>query len=170
MLQMAKDKQSRAREVPVKMSVCRRLLADPCQERSQGVPVTEVRALRGLSARELAMPTAVEKAQSKEKRMGSPQIKSFSAFHVASPSKSSSPRRPAYQRHQSLAVGEMRELPLPQKYLLLAEKFRCVDMIANMLQKRGETCTLRKLKEAVEEMLKRSECTVCDNVCWCVYM
>ena len=85
----------------------------------------------------------------------SPQIKSFSAFHVESPSKPSSPRQPAYRRHQSLVAGEVLELPLPQKYLLLAEKFRCVDMVTNMLQKRGEVCTLRKLKEAVEEMLKR---------------
>ena len=155
---MAKDKQeNRAREA--KMSVRRRLLADPCpvEGRSQGVPVAELRALRGMSARELAMPTAVEKAKVGGAGSASPQIKSFSAFHVASPSKSSSPSQPAYQRHQSLAVGEVCELPLPQKYLLLAEKFRCVDMIANMLQKRGETCTLRKLKEAVEEMLKRSE-------------
>lgn len=169
---MAKAKQeNKVREVPVKMSVCRRLLADPCQmEESQGVAVAELRALRGMSARELAVPTALEKAHLKADGMGSPQIKSFSAFHVASPSKSSSPRQPAYQRHQSLVVGEVHELPLPQTYLLLAEKFRCVDMIANMLQKRGETCTLRKLKEAVEQMLKRLGILSVTIVWWCVYM
>lgn len=165
MLQMAKEKQeNRARQAALKMGVCRRLLADPGQgeEKPRAVPMAELRALRGMSARELAEPTVVEKAHLKVEGRGraSPQIKSFSAFHVASPSKASSPRQPAYQRHQSLAVGEVCELPLPQKYLLLAERFRCVDMVANMLQKRGETCTLHKLKEAVQQMMKRSGCSL----------
>ena len=155
---MAKEKQeSRARQAALKMGVRRKLLADPGQgeEKPRIVPVAELRTLKNMSACELAQPSALEKAHLKveEDGDGTPQMKSFSAFHVASPSKPSSPRQPAYQRHQSLVAGEV--LPLPQKYLLLAEKFRCVDMVANMLQKRGETCTLRKLKEAVEEMLKR---------------
>ena len=160
MVQMAKERQaSKDRQAVMKMGVCRRLLTEPGQgaESPRTVTAADLRQLRSMSVRELAQPTLVEKSRLKPEDAGgtSPQIKSFSAFHVESPSKPSSPRQPAYRRHQSLVVGEVLELPLPQKYLLLAEKFRCVDMVANMLQKRGEVCTLRKLTEAVEEMLKR---------------
>lgn len=160
MVQIAKERQaSKDRQAAMRKGVCRRLLAEPGQgaEVPHTVTSADLRELRGMSVRELAQPTLVEKSRLRSEEVGgtSPQIKSFSAFHVESPSKPSSPRQPAYRRHQSLAVGEVFELPLPQKYLLLAEKFRCVDMVTNMLQKRGEVCTLRKLKEAVEEMLKR---------------
>jgi len=40
-------------------------------------------------------------------------------------------------------------------YGLLAEKFHCADTVVNMLQKRGETCTYLKLKEAVQQMNRR---------------
>ena len=109
-----------------------------------------------MSARELAQPTSFEKNSPK------PKLSGLKGFHVASPVKAS-PRKPAHQRFQSLAEpapDEVWDLPLSQKYLLLAEKFKCMDLIVNMLQQRGETCTFQKLKLAVEEMLRRYVCHI----------
>lgn len=47
-------------------------------------------------------------------------------------------------------------LTLPYKYRYLAEIFRCIDTVAQILFNRKETITFRKLKPAVEEMLKRN--------------
>ena len=47
------------------------------------------------------------------------------------------------------------DLPLPRTYQLLAEKFHCTDTVVNMLQKRQETCTFDKVKQAVQEMTRR---------------
>lgn len=47
-------------------------------------------------------------------------------------------------------------LTLPYKYRYLAEIFRCIDTVSQILFNRKETITFRKLKPAVEEMLKRN--------------
>lgn len=47
-------------------------------------------------------------------------------------------------------------LTLPFKYRFLAEMFRAVDTVIQILYNRKETITFRKLKPAVEEILKRN--------------
>lgn len=47
-------------------------------------------------------------------------------------------------------------LTLPYKYRYLAEIFRSIDTVCQILFNRKETITFRKLKPAVEEMLKRN--------------
>lgn len=47
-------------------------------------------------------------------------------------------------------------LTLPYKYRYLAEIFRCIDTVSQILYNRKESITFRKLKPAVEEMLKRN--------------
>lgn len=47
-------------------------------------------------------------------------------------------------------------LTLPFKYRYLAEMFRCIDTVCQILYNRKETITFKKLKPAVEEMLKRN--------------
>ena len=73
-------------------------------------------------------------------------------------------RVPAHERFRSLAEPSVSEkpaassaveLPLPPSYQLLAEKFRCTDTVVNMLQKRKETCTFDKLKQAVQDMTRK---------------
>lgn len=125
-----------------KDNVRRKLLAEPTKQPT----MKDIKRLSSMSARELAQPTPLE-----------PKLTGLKGFTVSSPVKS--PRKPAHQRYQSLAKdthAEVWDLPLSQKYLLIAEKFRCMDVIVNMLQQRGETCTFLKLKLAVEEMLRRS--------------
>ncbi len=51
--------------------------------------------------------------------------------------------------HSSLSGND---LPLPKSYQVLAEQFRCTDVIVDMLRRRKETCTFSKLKKAVEDM------------------
>lgn len=47
-------------------------------------------------------------------------------------------------------------LTLPFKYRSLAEVFRCIDTVCQILYNRKEAITFRKLKPAVEEMLKKN--------------
>lgn len=47
-------------------------------------------------------------------------------------------------------------LTLPYKYRYLAEMFRCIDTVSQIMFNRKETITFRKLKPAVEAMLKRN--------------
>jgi len=65
-------------------------------------------------------------------------------------------KSPAYQLFSSLALPASPVLSLPFSYSCLAEIFRCVDAVASMLYKRKELITFRKLKSAVQEMLRRS--------------
>ena len=97
---------------------------------------------------------------------------------MAVQSLSSPTTRPAYQRFSALAKPQSSlsdsskpktqpefhseakphpqpTLPLPYNYRVLAEKFRSVDTVVSMLQKRKETCTFDKLKQAVQEMTRR---------------
>lgn len=74
-----------------------------------------------------------------------------------SPTKS--PTVPAYQRFQTLAeptTSSITTLPLPYKYRCLAEIFRCVESICAMFYNRKETITFKKLKPAVQRMLRKN--------------
>lgn len=64
---------------------------------------------------------------------------------------------PAYQRFQTLAESTPTPtLQLPYKYRSLLEVFRCVDSICSMFFNRKETITFKKLKPAVQRMLRKN--------------
>ncbi|XP_015127804.1 DNA replication factor Cdt1 [Diachasma alloeum] len=73
-----------------------------------------------------------------------------------SPVKSSPTKAPAYQRYQSIVDTATPALTLPFGYRFLGEVFRCIDTVAAMLFNRKETITFRKLKPAVQELLRRN--------------
>lgn len=73
-----------------------------------------------------------------------------------SPVKGSPTKTPAYQQYLSLAESGTAALPLPYSYRFLAEAFRCVDTVSAMLFNRKETITFKKLKPAVQELLRRN--------------
>ncbi|OXB78402.1 UNVERIFIED_CONTAM: hypothetical protein H355_009173 [Colinus virginianus] len=62
---------------------------------------------------------------------------------------------PAYQRFHALAQDTPPGLTLPYKYKVLAEMFRSVDTIAGMLFNRSETITFAKVKQGVQDMMRK---------------
>lgn len=87
----------------------------------------------------------------------SPQKNIFSSPQKVGTSPQSTPSKsPAYQRFTSLVLPASAALSLPFSYRCLAEIFRCVDAVGSMLYKRKEVITFRKLKPAVQEMLRRN--------------
>lgn len=87
---------------------------------------------------------------------------------LMSPKRAATPRRlfsptksattvPAYQRFQNLASETVTTtLQLPYKYRSLLETFRCVDSICAMFYNRKETITFKKLKPAVQRMMRKN--------------
>ncbi|XP_063988348.1 DNA replication factor Cdt1 [Diachasmimorpha longicaudata] len=73
-----------------------------------------------------------------------------------SPVKSSPTKIPAYQRYQSIVDTATPALTLPFSYRFLGEVFRCIDTVAGMLFNRKEIITFKKLKPAVQELLRRN--------------
>ncbi|OAD62074.1 DNA replication factor Cdt1 [Eufriesea mexicana] len=73
-----------------------------------------------------------------------------------SPVKGSPTKVPAYQQYLSLAESGTPALPLPYHYRFLAEAFRCIDTVSAMLFNRKETITFKKLKPAVQELLRKN--------------
>lgn len=80
----------------------------------------------------------------------------FEPKETTSPVKSRPDKTPAYQKYLSLAESGTSGLPLPYNYRFLAEIFRCVDTVSAMLFNRKELITFRKLKPAVQELLRRN--------------
>jgi len=64
-------------------------------------------------------------------------------------------KAPAYQRYHTLAQDVPPGLSLPYKYKVLAEMFRSMDTIASMLFNRLETVTFSKVKQGVQEMMRK---------------
>lgn len=87
---------------------------------------------------------------------------------LMSPKRAATPRRlfsptkssatvPAYQRFQNLASDTVTTtLQLPYKYRSLLETFRCIDSICAMFYNRKETITFKKLKPAVQRMMRKN--------------
>lgn len=85
-----------------------------------------------------------------------------------SPKRAATPRRlfsptkssasiPAYQRFQNLASDAVTTtLQLPYKYRSLLETFRSIDSICAMFYNRKETITFKKLKPAVQRMMRKN--------------
>lgn len=66
-----------------------------------------------------------------------------------------SEKPPAYQRFHTLAQDLPPGLTLPYKFKVLAEMFRSVDTITGMLFNRAETVTFAKVKQGVQDMMRR---------------
>lgn len=64
-------------------------------------------------------------------------------------------KAPAYQRYHTLAQDVPPGLSLPYKYKVLAEMFRSMDTIVSMLFNRLETVTFSKVKQGVQEMMRK---------------
>lgn len=62
---------------------------------------------------------------------------------------------PAYQRYHTLAQDVPPGLTLPFKYKLLAGMFRSMDTIVGMLFNRSETVTFAKVKQGVQDMMRK---------------
>ncbi|KAM9493369.1 DNA replication factor Cdt1 isoform 1-T1 [Clarias gariepinus] len=62
---------------------------------------------------------------------------------------------PAYQRYHTLAQDVPPSLALPFKYKVLAEMFRSMDTIVGMLYNRSETVTFAKVKQGVQDMMRK---------------
>uniref|UniRef100_A0A8C0WWX9 DNA replication factor Cdt1 n=1 Tax=Castor canadensis TaxID=51338 RepID=A0A8C0WWX9_CASCN len=62
---------------------------------------------------------------------------------------------PAYQRFHALAQPGPPGLVLPYKYQVLAEMFRSMDTIVGMLHNRSETVTFAKVKQGVQDMMRK---------------
>ncbi|XP_041256623.1 DNA replication factor Cdt1 [Onychostruthus taczanowskii] len=74
---------------------------------------------------------------------------------VAAPGAETSQKPPAYQRFHTLAQELPPGLTLPYKFRVLAEMFRSVDTITGMLFNRAETVTFAKVKQGVQDMMRR---------------
>ncbi|XP_069492098.1 DNA replication factor Cdt1 [Ambystoma mexicanum] len=64
-------------------------------------------------------------------------------------------KAPAYQRFHALAQDVPPGLSLPYKYKVLAEMFRSMDTIVGMLFNRSETVTFAKVKQGVQDMMRK---------------
>ncbi|NXW21934.1 CDT1 factor, partial [Circaetus pectoralis] len=74
---------------------------------------------------------------------------------VAAPAAEAGEKAPAYQRFHTLAQDQPPGLTLPYKFKVLAEMFRSVDTIAGMLFNRAETITFAKVKQGVQDMMRK---------------
>lgn len=86
--------------------------------------------------------------------IGSP--KHLTPKRIFSPTKSSPIKAPAYERFQALAESGTPTLQLPFKYRYLLEIFKAVDTVCAMFFNRKEKITFKKLKPAVQRILRKN--------------
>ncbi|NXQ83876.1 CDT1 factor, partial [Nyctibius grandis] len=92
----------------------------------------------------------------REKKAGSGATPGAGPAGAAAPAaEAGSEKPPAYQRFHALAQDVPPGLTLPYKFKVLAEMFRSVDTIAGMLFNRAETITFAKVKQGVQDMMRR---------------
>ncbi|NXJ50792.1 CDT1 factor, partial [Spizaetus tyrannus] len=94
----------------------------------------------------------------REKKAGSgakPGAQPSRDTEVAAPAAEAGEKAPAYQRFHTLAQDQPPGLTLPYKFKVLAEMFRSVDTIAGMLFNRAETITFAKVKQGVQDMMRK---------------
>ena len=91
--------------------------------------------------------------------MGSPKIlapKRLFSPTKSSPLKMSPVKAPAHQRFQHLIERGIPTLQLPFKYRYLLEIFKAVDTVCAMFFNRKEKITFKKLKPAVQRILRKN--------------
>ncbi|XP_074442958.1 DNA replication factor Cdt1 [Larus michahellis] len=94
----------------------------------------------------------------REKKAGSratPGAQPSGDTESTAPAAEAGEKPPAYQRFHTLAQDLPPGLTLPYKFKVLAEMFRSVDTIAGMLFNRAETITFAKVKQGVQDMMRK---------------
>lgn len=85
-----------------------------------------------------------------------PKNKASNSYRrLFSPTKSPK-KAPAYQRYQHLVEVGKPTLQLPYKYRFVLEVFRAVDTICATLHNRNEQITFKKLRPAVQRMIRKN--------------
>ncbi|XP_018421980.1 PREDICTED: DNA replication factor Cdt1 [Nanorana parkeri] len=133
-----KSRLQRIQEISEKLKV-------PVKTAESKVTITDLKA-RLKQAQELE--TKIREKKSAEK----------SAIQSAEPveeAANQSEKAPAYQRFHTLAEDVPPGLSLPFKYKVLAEMFRSMDTIVSMLFNRSETVTFSKVKQGVQDMMRK---------------
>ncbi|XP_059680983.1 DNA replication factor Cdt1 [Gavia stellata] len=94
----------------------------------------------------------------REKKAGSgatPGAQPSGDTKASAPAAEAGEKAPAYQRFHTLAQDLPPGLTLPYKFKVLAEMFRSVDTIAGMLFNRAETITFAKVKQGVQDLMRK---------------
>ncbi|XP_069964793.1 DNA replication factor Cdt1 [Bactrocera oleae] len=112
-------------------------------------------------AKTFKTPTKIPPPTPDKNELMSPRHTDVSKRILFSPAKQGSPAKvvvtPAYQRFMSLAESSKAgQLPLPFKYRNLIEVFKGVDSVCAMFHNRKECITFKKLKPAVQRMLRKN--------------
>lgn len=82
--------------------------------------------------------------------------KTVTPRRLFSPTKASPTKVPLHQAFAHLAEKGRPTLQMPYKYRCLAETFKCLDTVCAMFFNRHETITMKKLKPAVQRMLRKN--------------
>lgn len=106
-------------------------------------------------------PTKLPPKTPDKNELMSPRHTDVSKRVLFSPAKLGSPSKmvvaPAYQRFMSLAESSKAgQLPLPYKYRHLIEVFKALDSVCAMFHNRKECITFKKLKPAVQRMMRKN--------------
>ncbi|XP_067158965.1 DNA replication factor Cdt1 isoform X2 [Apteryx mantelli] len=100
-------------------------------------------------AQELELRIHEKRAENKAKLEAQPSKETSSSAAQASK------KAPAYQRFHTLAQDVPPGLTLPYKFKVLAEMFRSMDAIVGMLFNRSETITFAKVKQGVQDVMRK---------------
>ncbi|KAL7737355.1 hypothetical protein ACLKA6_012966 [Drosophila palustris] len=106
-------------------------------------------------------PTKLPPPTPDKNELMSPRHTDASKRLLFSPAKNGSPVKlvelPAYKRYASLVeTSKAGQLPLPYKYRHLLEMFKGLDSVVAMFHNRKECITFKKLKPAVQRMLRKN--------------
>ncbi|XP_043645784.1 DNA replication factor Cdt1 isoform X2 [Drosophila teissieri] len=106
-------------------------------------------------------PTKLPPPTPDKHELMSPRHTDVSKRLLFSPAKNGSPVKlvevPAYKRYASLVeTSRAGQLPLPYKYRHLLDVFKGLDSVVAMFHNRKETITFKKLKPAVQRMLRKN--------------
>ncbi|EDV36588.1 uncharacterized protein Dana_GF11870 [Drosophila ananassae] len=106
-------------------------------------------------------PTKLPPPTPDKHELMSPRHTDVSKRLLFSPAKKGSPVKlvevPAYKRYASLVeTSRAGQLPLPYKYRHLLEVFKGLDSVVAMFHNRKECITFKKLKPAVQRMLRKN--------------
>ncbi|KAG5900417.1 hypothetical protein JTB14_029304 [Gonioctena quinquepunctata] len=121
--------------------------------------IPESPKLKTFKTIELEVQTSPQKVFTPDKSYLSPKKDSSvrrNLIHLLSPTKNAVSAIPDSPSKRMLLETSKPALTLPYKYRYLAEIFRTMDIVCQILFNRKETITFSKLKRGVEEMLKRN--------------
>ncbi|XP_061391282.1 DNA replication factor Cdt1-like [Musca vetustissima] len=145
-----------------------RKLKENMQSPSKKTPVLQLKEFDKIELEVLTSPSKTFKTPTKlppptpdKNELMSPRHTDVSKRVLFSPAKHGSPSKmivpPAYQRFMSLAeTSKAGQLPLPYKYRHLIEVFKGLDSVCAMFHNRRECITFKKLKPAVQRMLRKN--------------